>query len=163
MQSCGGWRPVWGQFLTPQIPAWQLLWASVSPLQDSVRLRSNTHRIQNSACPRVSGVTMYQGGYYCLTLLFHTTWHCSQAKANPTLVFVNTGQCFQAKMFASTDNLFKDVLTILAEQNVINTFFSVCFQISKMCESAPQNIFNTKMVQIFWKFHLVKTASLKGR
>ena len=71
---------------------------------------------------------------------------------------------FQAKTFASKDNFFNDVLTILAETSVIKHIFSVCFQVAKMCENAPQNSLSCQDgARILKILSGGKTASLKGR
>lgn len=47
-------------------------------------------------------------------------------------------------MFASRDHFLNNVLTILAETNVINTFLASPSKFKKMCEYAPQIIFICK-------------------
>ena len=77
---------------------------------------------------------------------------------------VKTRKYFQAKTFASKDNFFNDVLTILAETSVIKHIFSVCFQVAKMCENAPQNSLSCQDgARILKILSGGKTASLKGR
>lgn len=59
-------------------------------------------------------------------------------------------------MFASKHNLFKDVLTILAETNVSNTFLVYVPKFQKCVKMLHKIFFTMKMAQIFWKFYLVK-------
>lgn len=97
MQSCGGWRPVWGQFLTPQIPAWQLLWASVSPLQDSVTEIKHTQ--DSKQCLPQSEWSNYVPGWVLLLNSFVSHYLTLQSGKSKSHISV----CQHRPMFPSQD------------------------------------------------------------
>lgn len=93
---------------------------------------------------------------HCLTLY--------SGKSKFHIECVKTLKYFQAKMFASKDNLFNDVSTILAETNVINTFLESASKFQKCVKRLHKIFLTVKTAHIFWKCYLVKkTAFLKGR
>lgn len=80
-------------------------------------------------------------GWWLLLKLIHTSWRCSQAKANSILIlstqakFSSQDVCFQRQSLQRCFNY--------SGRNKCNQhIFSVSFQISRMCENAPQNIFH---------------------
>lgn len=80
-------------------------------------------------------------GWWLLLKLIHTTWPCSQAKASSILILSTQAKlssqdvCFQRQSLQRCFNY--------SGRNKCNQhIFSVSFQVSRMCENAPQNIFH---------------------
>lgn len=93
----------------------------------------------------VSGGTYVPGWILLLKLLF--TLLDPIVRQNQVLYWIcQHKQNFHAKTIPSK------MFYYFGRNNCNQHIFSVCFQISKMCENAPQNIFNCEEGTNIWKF-----------
>lgn len=93
----------------------------------------------------VSGGTCVHGWILLLKLLFTLLNPVVRQNQVPYWVCKHS-QNFQAKTIPSKTFYY------FGRKKCNQHIFSVCFQISKMCENAPQNIFNREYATNIWKF-----------